>query len=122
RTEAARALAPAVREFLERPIEISAGDKNWSMTAEQLGVKVDVGGAVTRALHVSDSLAWPSRVYHRLFGRPVSASVTLPYTVDPTVVTQFAHRMGQEVSRSSQDAKIDFVDGKLVVQHSRLGK
>jgi lipoprotein-anchoring transpeptidase ErfK/SrfK len=122
RTEAGRALAPAVREFLERPIAISAGDKHWSMTAEQLGVKVDVGGAVTAALHVSDSLAWPSRVYHRLFGRPVSASVSLPYSVDPTVVTQFAQRMGEEVFRDSQDAKIDFVDGELVVQHSRVGK
>jgi lipoprotein-anchoring transpeptidase ErfK/SrfK len=122
RAEAVRALTPVTRAFLQRPIQISAGDKHWSMTPEQLGVKVDVGGAVTAALHVSDSLAWPSRVYHRLLGRPVSASVALPYSVDPTVVTQFAQRMSQDVFMDSRDAKIDFADGKLVVQHSKVGK
>ena len=86
RAEAARALAPAIQTFLQQPIDITAGDKHWTMTREELGVKVDADGAVDRALHVSDSLAWPSRVYHRLFGRPVAASVTLPYSVDPTVV------------------------------------
>jgi hypothetical protein len=61
RAEAAHALAPAIREFLQRPIAISAGEKQWTMTREELGVKVDVDGVVDSALHVSDSLAWPSR-------------------------------------------------------------
>jgi lipoprotein-anchoring transpeptidase ErfK/SrfK len=122
RAEAAKALAPAVETFLSRPITITAGTHDWAMTPEELGVHVDVNGAVDGALRVSDSLAWPSRVYHRLFGRPVSAAVDLPYTVDPTVVTQFSERMAKEVFLETQDAKIDFVDGELVLQHSRIGK
>jgi lipoprotein-anchoring transpeptidase ErfK/SrfK len=122
RTEAARALAPSVQGFLAHPIVITAGKKEWTLTAAQLGVKVDAQEAVTRALSVSDSLGWPSRVYHRLLGRPVAASVRLPYTVDPTVVTQFAQRMSKEVFIGSQDAKIDFVDGKLVLQHAQVGR
>ncbi len=122
RAEAAHALAPAVETFLQRPIAISAGKKSWTMSPEELGVKVDVNGAVDRALNVSDSLAWPSRVYHRLLGRPVSASVDLPYSVDPTVVTQFAQRVSKEVFLDTQDAKVDFVDGKLVLQHARVGQ
>jgi lipoprotein-anchoring transpeptidase ErfK/SrfK len=122
RAEAAKALAPATQRFLQRPIEITAGKKSWSETPEELGVQVDVDEAVTRALNVSDSLAWPSRVYHRLFGRPVAASVDLPFSVDPTVVTQFAQRISKEVFLGTQDAKIDFADGKLVLQHAQVGQ
>src|SRR5262249_41888561 len=121
RTEAARALAPAIQRFLSRPIGVTPGKKQWKMTPAELGVKVDAQDAVTKALSVSDSLGWPSRVYHRLLGRPVSASLELPYTVDPTVVTQFAQRMSTEVFSGAQDAKIDFVDGKLVLQHAQVG-
>jgi lipoprotein-anchoring transpeptidase ErfK/SrfK len=122
RTEAAQALAPAIQGFLARPIEITAGKKQWTMTPAELGVKVDAQDAITRALSVSDSLGWPSRVYHRLLDRPVSASLRLPYTVDPTVVTQFAQRMSKEVFLGSQDAKIDFLDGRLVLQHAQVGR
>jgi lipoprotein-anchoring transpeptidase ErfK/SrfK len=122
RTEAAHALTPAIQEFLQRPIVITAGDKQWTMTPEELGLKVDTDDAVAKALGVSNSLGWPSRVYHRLLGRPVSASLTLPYSVDPTVVTQFAQRMSKEVFIGRQDAKIDFVDGHLVLQHAKIGK
>jgi lipoprotein-anchoring transpeptidase ErfK/SrfK len=92
------------------------------MSPAELGVKVDASDAVTKALAVSDTLAWPSRVYHRLLDRPVAASVQLPFTVDPTVVTQFAQRMSQEVFMGRQDARIDFVDGKLVLQHAHVGR
>jgi lipoprotein-anchoring transpeptidase ErfK/SrfK len=122
RAEAADALTPAIQEFLQQPIHITAGAKQWTMTREELGVTVDARRAVADALQVSDSLAWPSRVYHRLFGRPVAATVTLPYSVDPTVVTQFAQRMSKEVFLTSQDATIDFVDGELVLQHARGGR
>jgi lipoprotein-anchoring transpeptidase ErfK/SrfK len=122
RTEAAQALTPAIQRFLAHPIVITAGKEQWTMTAAQLGVKVDATAAVTRALSVSDTLGWPSRVYHRLLGRPVSASLRLPFTVDPTVVTQFAQRMSKEVFMGTQDAKIDFVDGKLVLQHAQVGR
>jgi lipoprotein-anchoring transpeptidase ErfK/SrfK len=122
RTEATKALTPAIQRFLAHPVAITAGKEQWTMTAAQLGVKVDAKAAVTRALSVSDTLGWPSRVYHRLLGRPVSASLRLPFTVDPTVVTQFAQRMSKEVFMGTQDAKIDFVDGRLVLQHAQVGR
>jgi lipoprotein-anchoring transpeptidase ErfK/SrfK len=121
RAEAAQALAPAIQRFLAHPVVITAGKKQWSETPAELGVQVDAQTAITKALSVSDSLGWPSRVYHRLLGRPVSASLQLPYTVDPTVVTQFAQRMSAEVFLGAQDAKIDFVNGKLVLQHAQVG-
>jgi lipoprotein-anchoring transpeptidase ErfK/SrfK len=122
RAEATRALAPAVQRFLAHPIVITAGKKQWTMTPAQLGLKVDTQEAVTQALSVADTLGWPSRVYHRLLGRPVAASLRLPFAVDPTVVTQFAQRMSTEVFMGTQDAKIDFVDGKLVLQHAQAGR
>ena len=122
RTAAERALASAAQRALHRPIEVVAGSKRWQMTAQELGASVNVDAAVDQALSVSGSYNWPARVYHRLLGRPVSRSIPLPVTYDPTVVSQFAQRVSKTVSLASQDATIDFVDGKLVIHHARKGR
>jgi len=121
RTQAAAALATAASKAENTPIVITAGPKTWSVSPKQLGATVDVQKAIDQALAVSDSLGWPSRVYHRLFGKPVSQNVDLPLTVDPTVVTQFAQRMASEVFLQTQDATVDYTDGKLVFQHAQKG-
>ena len=38
-TEAAQALAPAIQQFLARPIVVTAGKKQWHMSPAELGVK-----------------------------------------------------------------------------------
>jgi lipoprotein-anchoring transpeptidase ErfK/SrfK len=121
RAEAAAAIAPAATRALNAKIVIHAGPKQWVMTPRELGATVDVQKVVDQALAVSDSLGWPSRVYHRLFGRPVSQNVGLTMSVDPTVVTQFAQRMASEVFLQTQDANVNFTDGKLVFQHAQKG-
>jgi len=121
RAEAAVALAPVVQRAMNRPIVITAGPKHWTMTPRQLGAKLTVQSAVNAALSVSDSLGWPSRVYHRLLGKPVTRSVQLPLAVDPTVVTQFAQLMSSQVFMKSQNATVNFADGRLVFQHSQKG-
>jgi len=121
RAQAAAALGPAAASALNAHIVIQAGPKTWTMTPKQLGATVDVQKAVDDALAVSDSLAWPARIYHRLLGKPVAQNVGLPLSVDPTVVTQFAQRMASEVFLQTQDATVDYTDGKLVFQHAQKG-
>jgi lipoprotein-anchoring transpeptidase ErfK/SrfK len=121
RAQAAAAIAPAAARAMNAPIAIQAGPKQWTVTPKQLGATVDVQKAVDDALAVSNSLGWPSRVYHRLFGRPVAQNVQLALSVDPTVVTQFAQRMASEVFLQTQDATVNFTDGQLVFQHAQKG-
>jgi lipoprotein-anchoring transpeptidase ErfK/SrfK len=122
RAAAERALAPTAQQTLHRSIQVDAGSKHWQMTAEALGASVNVDAAVDQALSVSSSYNWPTRVYHRLLGRPVSRSIPLPVSYDPSVVSQFAQRVAKTVSLASQDATFDFVDGELVIHHSRKGR
>jgi lipoprotein-anchoring transpeptidase ErfK/SrfK len=122
RAEAAAAIAPAASRALNVRVVIQAGPKHWTMTPKELGATIDVQKAVGQALDVSNSLSWPSRVYHRLLGRPVAQDVHLAMSVDPTVVTQFAQRMASEVFLQTQDATVNFTDGKLVFQHAQKGK
>jgi len=121
RAQAAAALAPAAARELNAQIVIQAGPKQWTMTPRELGATIDVQQAVNQALAVSNSLSWPSRVYHRLLGRPVAQNLKMALSVDPTVVTQFAQRMANEVFLQTQDATVNFTDGELVFRHAQRG-
>src|SRR5262249_59694371 len=73
RAEAAKALAPAIQRFLARPIAITAGSKQWTMTPAELGGKIDGPGAGAKGLARSGSLGWASRGSHPLLRVPGAA-------------------------------------------------
>jgi lipoprotein-anchoring transpeptidase ErfK/SrfK len=94
----------------------------WELSAAVLGTKVDVRAALDQAMSVSDSFGWPSRLYHRVLDKPVERSIDLDVTYTDGVVASFVESVADQVARSPRDAYLDFVDGKLVKQHSREGQ
>jgi hypothetical protein len=121
RAQAARALEPVARSILDRSIQVRAGARDWSVTSGGLGTKVDVAGAVDRALSIQGSMGWTSRLYHRLLHRPVNRTIGLDVSYDSQKVWKFVHGMATDVDRKPQDASLDFVDGKLVTTRSKSG-
>jgi lipoprotein-anchoring transpeptidase ErfK/SrfK len=121
RAEAEQALSASAGPILDRLITVRAAGHSIQVTPGRLGTKVDVEGAIDQALAVSDAYGWPSRVYHRLFDKPVPATIDLAVTNDPAEVARFVEAMVERVDRPAQDATRDFEDGHLLVQHSRKG-
>ena len=122
RAEAEQAISGAVRTILARPIEVQAGDRVWELSAAVLGTQVDVQSALDQAVAVSESFGWPSRLYHRVLDKPVGRSIDLDVSYTDGVVASFVRTVADQVARSPRDAYLDFVDGKLVRQHSREGR
>jgi lipoprotein-anchoring transpeptidase ErfK/SrfK len=122
RAEAVRALQGPASKILDRQLTVRVGGRTWTSSAQRLGTSVDVAGAVDRALSLSDSLSWPSRVYHRLLHKPVAQSLSLAVTYDHSVVEGFVHDIGQAVDRDPRNANLDVIDGKVVKTHALEGR
>src|SRR5206468_4068147 len=86
-----------------------------------LGTRVDVAGAVDRALSIQGSMGWTSRLYHRLLHRPINQAVGLDVSYDSQRVWRFAHGLATDLDRKPKDASLDFVDGKLLTTRSKTG-
>ena len=122
RVEMEAALQPRVRAILDRTIRISVGRQQVTRTIGTLGVEVDVGGAIDRALSATNEFWWPSRVYHRLLDRPVDRRIDLVVAYRSGPVARFVRDVAPESERAPVDASLDVVDGKVVVRHSRHGR
>jgi lipoprotein-anchoring transpeptidase ErfK/SrfK len=122
RLQAERALAGTASAILDRSIRVTAGSHSWQVSPRGLGTRVDVAGAVDRAMAASNAYAWPARLYHRLLNKPVPLSVTLPVSYDDAAVSSFIQQAAGQVRATPQDAKLDFADGHLIRQHSRVGQ
>jgi lipoprotein-anchoring transpeptidase ErfK/SrfK len=121
RSEAEQAIAGKVRSILARPIEVTVADRAWELSAAVLGARVDVQTALDQSFAVSDGFDWPSRLYHRVLGKSVDRSIDLSVSYDDAVVASFVRMVAHQVVRAPRDAYLDFLDGKLVKQHSREG-
>jgi lipoprotein-anchoring transpeptidase ErfK/SrfK len=122
RTEAERAVSARATQILSRPIQVRVSGREWDLSAQTLGARIDVGAALDQAMGVSDSFGWPSRLYHRLLDKPIIRSFELPRSYDDAVVTSFVGTVAKQVDRVPQDASLDFDGGRLLVKHSRAGQ
>jgi lipoprotein-anchoring transpeptidase ErfK/SrfK len=122
RAEALHMLEPTATAILDRSIDVHAAGKSWTLTAEELGTRVDVTAAVDRALSISAEYGWPTRLFHRLLNRPVDHQVALGVTHDDSAVDPFVKGIAVELKRDPRDAYLDFADGHLAAQHSRTGR
>jgi lipoprotein-anchoring transpeptidase ErfK/SrfK len=121
RSEAEAALRPSVSQILGRSIDVEAGGKTWQVTAEQLGTAVDISRALDQAFELSEQMSWTSRLSHRLFDHPMNKRFDIVVNYEQGVVAGFVKSVARTVHAAPQTASLDFIDGKLVVQHSRPG-
>jgi lipoprotein-anchoring transpeptidase ErfK/SrfK len=122
RDEAVRAVASRADGTLTRALTVSAAGSSWVVSAEGLGTRADVEGAVDAAFGVASQLSFFSRVYHRLADQPVTTKIALGYTYDDQAVGTFVQRVYGDVARSPVDAAIRLVDDQLVVRRPRVGQ
>jgi lipoprotein-anchoring transpeptidase ErfK/SrfK len=122
RAEALRALGGPVERMLDRSITVQAGGKTWHTTPRRLGTRIDVEGAVDEAISLSESLSWPSRLYHRLLNKPVQEQVPLSVTYRKGPVNAFVAKVARAVAVAPRNASLDVVEGEVVKVHSAEGK
>jgi lipoprotein-anchoring transpeptidase ErfK/SrfK len=93
---------------LEQPIAVRRGKTRFSLSAEDAGVKADVGGMVDEALQVSREGSIFSRVARDLTGGEENAQVPPRVTYSTGAVHDLVKRVGGKLNRPARDADVDF--------------
>jgi len=108
-TDEARALVRReLQEPLERPISVVRGRERFTLSAEDAGVKADVGGMVDEALQASRDGSIFSRVARDITGGEEDAQVSARVSYSTDAVEQLVDRIEGKLNRPARDAEVDF--------------
>lgn len=121
RAEAIAAVEAVAEQELYREIEISAHDRTWHVKPAELGVTADVEAKVDAAMSMGEDMAWTSRAFHRLLDRPVLESFELTYERTGEGLRRFVRVVDKAVAVSPSNARIELVDGQLMVEKPKFG-
>ena len=107
-SEAHRIVARELREPLERPISVVHSGHRFTLSAQDAGVKADVGGMVDEALEASRDGTIITRVARDLTGGEENAQVPPRVTYSSDAVHQLVKRVRGKLNRPARDAEVDF--------------
>jgi lipoprotein-anchoring transpeptidase ErfK/SrfK len=93
---------------LERPIAVVRGKQRFTLSAQDAGVKADVGGMVDQALERSRDGSIFTRVARDLTGGQENAQVSARVTYSTDAVKQLVERVTKKLNRPARDAEVDF--------------
>jgi lipoprotein-anchoring transpeptidase ErfK/SrfK len=97
-----------LQEPLERPIAVKRGKARFTLSAEDAGVKADVGGMVDEALEASRDGSIFSRVARDITGGEEDAQVPPRVSYSTAAVEQLVERVERKLNRPARDAEVDF--------------
>ena len=106
--EANVVVARELKEPLEQPIRVRRGQTHFTLSAEDAGVKADVGGMVDEALEASREGSIFSRVARDLTGGEEDAQVPPRVTYSSSAVSDLVKRVRAKLNRPARDATVDF--------------
>jgi L,D-transpeptidase catalytic domain/Putative peptidoglycan binding domain len=108
-TEKARDLIRReLQEPLERPIAVRRHTQRFTLSAQDAGVKADVGGMVDEALQLSRDGSIFSRVARDITGGEEDAQVPARVTYSTEAVERLVERVEGKLNRPPRDAEVDF--------------
>jgi lipoprotein-anchoring transpeptidase ErfK/SrfK len=106
--QATRVIQRELQKPLERPITVRRGQTRFTLSAQDAGVKADVGGMVDEALEASRDGTIITRVARDLTGGEENAQVPPRVTYSSDAVHQLVKRVRGKLNRPARDAEVDF--------------
>ena len=120
--EAARRVESRVVPRFRRPIVVRAGTRTYRLSADDVQLRVDVDGAVRRALTAGHVDPLPLRSWRRIRGGAVDVDIPLGPTFSREGITRLLGRMHAEIDRSPRDASVTPRASGLEIQPARSGR
>lgn len=97
-----------VAEPLEQPVAVTHGEKRFSLSAQDAGLRADVGGMVDEALEASRDGGMVSRVARDLTGGREDVSVKPRLSYSRPAAAGLVARVRKSLNRPAQDARVNF--------------
>jgi lipoprotein-anchoring transpeptidase ErfK/SrfK len=106
--EATRVVRRELQKPLERPITVRRGASRFTLSAQDAGVKADVGGMVDEALKASRDGSIFARVARDITGGEENAQVPARVTYSQGAIHDLVIRVRQKLNRAARDATVEF--------------
>ena len=107
-TEARRVVQRELQKPLERPVVVRRGQTRFTLSAQDAGVRADVGGMVDEALEASRDGSIFSRVARDITGGEEDAQVPARVNYSSSAVRDLVKRVRSKLNRPARDAEVDF--------------
>jgi lipoprotein-anchoring transpeptidase ErfK/SrfK len=111
-----------VRSAIARPAYVQLGEKRYTLTPAEAGVRVDVATAVKRAYVAGRQGSFISRGWRKLTGKKLSQDVPVNAVVDRLAIRRFVERIASEQAQAPVDAALNITLTSVTVTHSRPGR
>jgi lipoprotein-anchoring transpeptidase ErfK/SrfK len=106
--KARRVVQRELQEPLEKPIRVRRGKTRFTLSAQDAGVKADVGGMVDEAVRASRDGSIFSRVARDLTGGEEDAQVPPRVNYSASAVRNLVKRVRTKLNRPARDAEVSF--------------
>jgi len=101
-----QAIIPLYQKSLEREIVINGGEKSWSFSPDQLGLKADTGKTIEAAWEVGRKGPFWERWYIRWITMKHPCHIPLAFHLEETNLTNHIREMAQMIDKEAKNAGI----------------
>jgi lipoprotein-anchoring transpeptidase ErfK/SrfK len=98
-----------------RSLKVVAGPVSDTLTLGEMGVRSNAAEALARARADADDMGLPSRLWHRLFDKPVERTYDVRYSVARSDVRSALADVQARVAREPVDARVDVSSGMVEI-------
>ena len=111
-----------VRSAIARPTYIGLGEKRYTLTPAEAGVRIDVQTAVERAYVQSREGSFISRGWRKLTGAKLDQNVPVKAVADRLKVRRFVEGIAKEQARAPVDSALNITLTSVSVTRSKPGR
>ena len=104
-----------------RPAQVRVGERTFTLTAQEAGVKVDLKVAVDRAFAAGRDGSLPKRAWRELTSGQIDHQEAAPVTADAKAVRRFVARIHAQLARKPVDASLSMSLESVSVKEERPG-
>ena len=122
RDEALTKLQRRIGARVGRPAEVRVAGRTFTLTAERAGVKVDIEGAVNRAVTAGREGSLPKRGWRELTSAAIDHQEAAPVTADAKAVRSFVGGIHAQLARRPVDATLSMTVTDVSVRPERPGR
>jgi lipoprotein-anchoring transpeptidase ErfK/SrfK len=107
---------------LNPPLRAIYRDRTWSLPAQKLRVRAEIGPAVERAVEVSREGDLPTRLARYLGGDELEVEISAELDYSRSAVNRFVRRIADDLDRAPRDASVSPTSDTLEVVSSHPGR
>ena len=111
-----------VQAAIARPTHVGLGEKRYTLTPAEAGVRIDVQTAVKRAYVESREGSFISRGWRKITGAKLDQNVPVKAVADRLKVRRFVEAIAKEQARAPVDAALNITLTSVSVTRSKPGR